>query len=84
MPSPEEFLKAYGRAQELYASNGITTVQEGMLPAKLLPLYRMLEGAGLLKLDLVAYARYPGKRCGGGSDEGSCKMLQEPYKTWRL
>ena len=56
MPSPEAFLKAYGRAQELYASNGITTVQEGMLPAKLLPLYRMLEGSGLLKLDLVAYA----------------------------
>ena len=27
-----------------------------MLPAKLLPLYRMLEGSGLLKLDLVAYA----------------------------
>ena len=48
--------QAYGRAQELYASNGITTVQEGMLPAKLLPLYRMLEGSGLLKLDLVAYA----------------------------
>mgnify|MGYP000618116905 CR=1 FL=1 len=77
MPSPEAFLKAYGRAQELYASNGITTVQEGMLPAKLLPLYRMLEGSGLLKLDLVAYVDDPGKRCSGRGHEGLCEMLQE-------
>lgn len=56
MPSPEDFLKAYAKAQELYASYGITTLQEGMLPDKLLPLYRMLDGSGLLSLDLVAYA----------------------------
>lgn len=56
MPSAEDFLKAYGRAQELYASCGITTMQEGMLPDKLLPLYQMLGRSGLLKLDLVAYA----------------------------
>lgn len=55
MPSADDFLKAYGRAQELYASYGITTVQEGMMPPQLLPLYRMLAGSGLLKLDLVAY-----------------------------
>ncbi len=55
MPSAEEFLKAYGRAQELYASCGITTVQEGMMTSQLLPLYRMLIQSGLLKLDLVAY-----------------------------
>lgn len=56
MPSADDFLKAYSRAQELYASYGITTVQEGMLPAQLVPLYRMLAQSGLLKLDLVAYA----------------------------
>lgn len=56
MPSPDDFLKAYGRAQELYASHGITTVQEGMMTDKLLPLYQMLTRAGLLRLDLIAYA----------------------------
>lgn len=56
LPSADDFLKAYGKAQELYASCGITTVQEGMLPDKLVPLYQMLAGSGLLSLDLVAYA----------------------------
>lgn len=56
MPSPDDFLRAYGRAQELYASHGITTVQEGMMTDKLLPLYQMLTKADLLRLDLIAYA----------------------------
>lgn len=56
MPFADDFLRAYGLAQELYASCGITTVQEGMMTDQLLPLYRMLAGSGLLKLDLVAYA----------------------------
>ena len=55
MPSAEDFLEAYGRAQELYASCGITTVQEGLMNIQLLPLYKMLLGSGLLMLDLVAY-----------------------------
>ena len=55
MPDKEEFLQAYSRAQELYASHGITTVQEGLLSQRLLPLYGLLAGSGLLKLDLVAY-----------------------------
>ena len=48
-------MQAYSRAQELYASHGITTVQEGLLSQRLLPLYGLLAGSGLLKLDLVAY-----------------------------
>lgn len=55
MPSPEAFLKAYRKAQELYASYGITTVQEGMMNAQLGGLYQLLLRAGFLKLDLVAY-----------------------------
>lgn len=55
MPSAEDFLKAYGRAQELYASYGITTVQEGMMTEQLAPLYKMLLQSGLLKVDLVSY-----------------------------
>lgn len=55
MPSPEAFLKAYRKAQELYASYGITTVQEGMMNAQLGGLYQLMLRAGFLKLDLVAY-----------------------------
>lgn len=62
MPSEEDFLKAYGQAQELYASCGITTVQEGMLTEQMMPLYQMLLHSGLLKLDLVAYMDMKG--CG--------------------
>ncbi len=55
MPSPEEFLNAYRKAQRLYASYGITTVQEGMMSAPLGPLYELLLRSDILKLDLVAY-----------------------------
>lgn len=55
IPSPEDFLKAFAQAQELYASFGITTVQEGMLTAQILPLYQKLMESGILKLDLIAY-----------------------------
>ena len=60
MPSPTEILQGYRRAQQLYAAHGIATVQEGMLPAQLLPLYGLLQSQDLLKLDLVAYADVPG------------------------
>ena len=55
MPSAEDFLTAYGRAQELYASYGITTVQEGLMASQLVPLYQMLLKSGLLKLDLISF-----------------------------
>lgn len=55
MPSMAELGKAYCRAQELYASYGIATLQEGMLVEQMLPLYDMLLREKILKLDLVAY-----------------------------
>lgn len=55
MPSAEDFLTAYGHAQELYASYGITTVQEGLMASQLVPLYQMLLKSGLLKLDLISF-----------------------------
>lgn len=55
MPSMEEFLTAYQKAQQLYASYGITTMQEGMLVEQMLPLYQLLYASDLLKLDLVSY-----------------------------
>lgn len=58
LPSPgeTELLTAYQKAQKLYASHGITTVQEGMLVAEMLPLYQLLLQREMLTLDLVAYA----------------------------
>ena len=49
---------AYRKAQDLYASYGITTVQEGLLRRELVPLYQALlaDGSGL-ELDVVAYGR---------------------------
>ena len=55
MPGKEELLRAYEKAQELYISYGITTVQEGMLVGQMLPLYQMLLNSRILKLDLVVY-----------------------------
>lgn len=55
MAPPEQLLQAYAQAQDIYASYGITTIQDGMIVRELLPLYHMLLGRKLLKLDLVAY-----------------------------
>ena len=56
MPSTEDLMASYARAQEAYASYGITTVQEGMLPLPLAPLCRTLMEQKLLWLDVVGYA----------------------------
>lgn len=56
MASLEDLAQAYQTVQDKYASNGITTIQEGMLVGQLLPLYRMLLDKKLLKLDVVGYA----------------------------
>ncbi|MEG1461438.1 MAG: amidohydrolase, partial [Oscillospiraceae bacterium] len=49
-------LDAYRRAQKKYLSYGITTVQEGMMVAQMLPLYKALIESGLLTLDVVGYS----------------------------
>ncbi|MDO4271159.1 MAG: amidohydrolase [Eubacteriales bacterium] len=59
MPAPEDLLDAYRRVQELYASHGVATVQEGMMPAALIPLYKELLSRDLLKLDVVGYPGVP-------------------------
>lgn len=55
MPSFENLLKAYQKAQEIYLENGITTVQDGMAYKEMIPLYQALMSENLLKLDLVSY-----------------------------
>ena len=55
MPDLDDLMDAYRRVQQVYASYGITVVQEGMMPESLIPLYQGLLERGLLELDVVAY-----------------------------
>lgn len=54
-PDTEKLLHAYERAQTQYLSYGITTVQDGMMVAELLPVWQKLLARGLLKIDVVGY-----------------------------
>lgn len=56
MPSMADLMAAYQTIQDRYAAQGITTVQEGMMPLQLWPMYSQLIREGLLRLDVVAYA----------------------------
>ncbi len=56
MSDGAKLLSAFDEAQHQYAAQGIVTVQEGMFPQQLVPLYRQLIDRELLKLDVVAYA----------------------------
>ena len=57
IPGPDEarLLTAYEQAQRLYASQGIATVQEGMLVKDMIPLYQRLQEQDRLWLDVVGY-----------------------------
>lgn len=54
-PNPQQLMGAFAKAQDAYASYGITTIQEGMVIKEMLPLYQMILRQKLLKLDLVLY-----------------------------
>lgn len=56
MTSMEELMRLIGEAQKMYASYGVTTVQDGMVAKPLFQLLKYASGAGLLKLDVVGYA----------------------------
>ena len=60
VPAPDgaALLDAYRRAQQKYASYGITTVQEGMMVTQIAPLHKLLLSSGLLRLDLVSYPEF--------------------------
>ena len=87
MPDMDDLMDAYRRVQRMYASYGVTTVQEGMMPESLIPLYRMLLERGLLELDVVGYpavdaldavcAAFPEavRRYHGHFKVGGCKLF---------
>lgn len=55
MKKPQEFAAAFQKVQNMYASFGITTVQEGMFVGQLTPIYQELLAENGLHLDVVAY-----------------------------
>lgn len=56
LPGVERLSAAFERAQKIYAENGITTIQDGMIVREMSGIYKMLMDGGRQKLDLVAYA----------------------------
>ncbi len=55
IPDEKELMNAYQRAQQSYASYGITTIQEGMMVQETIPLYETLIAKELLWLDTIGY-----------------------------
>ena len=76
----EAFLGAYRKAQDLYASHGITTVQEGLLRRELVPLYQALLADGSLKLDVVAYGDEVGTAAARQAFPDSVRRYQGHFK----
>ncbi len=58
MPSMEELERSFQRAQEIYASYGVATAQDGMVVSMLADIYRHLCANGKLWLDVVGYADF--------------------------
>ena len=57
-PGGAQLLDCYRRAQQLYASFGIATVQDGLIVDQMAPLYEALVQTGTLFLDTVGYADF--------------------------
>lgn len=55
MPNLQDLMKAYEKAQQYYASYGITTIQDGMMYANMIPIYKKLIEENILQLDVVSY-----------------------------
>ena len=53
--SPQELMDLIVEAQKVYASYGITTVQDGMVGKPLFQLLKAASDMGLLHLDVVGY-----------------------------
>jgi len=58
LASLEELKKAYHEAQDIYASYGITTIQEGMIVDELIDVYKMLIKDDQFFLDVVGYCSF--------------------------
>lgn len=69
MPGGEALLQGFQKAQNLYASMGITTVQDGMVVKEMLPVYGQLLERKLLQLEVVLY-------CSPEAYAAACAMVE--------
>lgn len=70
LPGVDQLLGSFVKAQKLYASYGITTVQDGMVIEQMHPMYEMLLRQHLLELDVVLFSSTD-------SYEAANKMLEK-------
>ena len=70
MQGAEQLLRSFAGGQQVYASYGITTVQDGMVAKEMLPLYRLLLQRNEVGLDVILYA-------GLDAYDDTVKLLQE-------
>ena len=62
MADLKDLKQAFKKAQEYYASFGITTIQEGMMVDELYDIYQMLIHEDVLYLDVIGYAGFEAKK----------------------
>lgn len=55
MPGIDDLIKSVKKAEQKYASYGITTAQEGMFAKELIPIYKKLVENEKLTLDIIAF-----------------------------
>lgn len=56
LPGVEQLMNSFVKAQKVYASYGITTVQDGMVIGQMHPMYETLLDQDLLDLDVILYS----------------------------
>ena len=55
LPKIEDIVQAFKKAQQIYASHGITMAQEGVITKELAEIYKFLTSKNEIFLDIVAY-----------------------------
>ncbi|MEG1947435.1 MAG: amidohydrolase [Lachnospiraceae bacterium] len=73
-------LSAYEQAQKNYFSYGITTIQEGMMVAEMLPLYQGLLNSNLLAIDVVGYSEIKSMKALTQAFPHSVKQYDKHFK----
>lgn len=79
-PDQQSFIQAFDKVQRMYASNGITTVQEGMMTPEMKPLYQFLCKEQRLWLDVVGYPAMDGCEDIYREFENCDKKYQDHFK----
>lgn len=58
LPSGESMMRAVIRSQDIYASYGVTTAQDGSFGTEILPLIQAMQAQNMMKMDMYVYPQY--------------------------